>query len=192
MRFFRVCVISAPAVVLAFMLGAMQSKAAITTISPVFEDPVTSRQYQLLSNGNWTDSQAKRNRSVEISSQSPPRNNRILFSVCSAATAACSASSGQASTTPPRIWVAARMPAISNGSAAHPSRTRTGPPTNPTTPETLSFGSPCTTPTLTTPAVGTTGPTARAIRSASNSSELSNSSRSQRQFRWVVWAAFCC
>ena len=36
-----------------------QAAASVTPISPVVEDPVTGIQYQLLSNANWTDSQAE-------------------------------------------------------------------------------------------------------------------------------------
>ena len=58
MRLGRFCIVFAPAVLVAFCIGVMRIQAAVTTISPVFQDPVTSRQYQLLSNANWTDSQA--------------------------------------------------------------------------------------------------------------------------------------
>ena len=42
----------------AFLMCGMSS-AAVMQISPAIQDPTTGIQYQLLSNGNWTDSQAE-------------------------------------------------------------------------------------------------------------------------------------
>jgi hypothetical protein len=56
MRGRRIGVISA---FVGFFVTCAQSQAVVTTISPIVEDPVTMHQFQLLSNADWTDSEAK-------------------------------------------------------------------------------------------------------------------------------------
>jgi hypothetical protein len=45
--------------VICFASGIQGLWASVTPISPIFRDPITGHRYQLLSNANWTDSEAK-------------------------------------------------------------------------------------------------------------------------------------